>query len=133
MATEIWLTEPYYREYRHRKGVLFHEDEKTYLFEVTQALQTNWPKGLPPEIGAKFGIFYTKCDFPSGGILRVAFGCETQANGVTRLVALTTRTKQELSQGAHGGTNGWYRHMSTIGLARWGDYRRGTIAAWRIY
>ncbi len=77
LAIEIWLTEPYYKEYRQRKGVLFHESEKTHLFQVTQELQRNWPQGMPPEIGAKFGIFYTKCDFPSGGILRVAFGCET--------------------------------------------------------
>ena len=133
LAIEIWLTEPYYKEYRQRKGVSFHESEKTHLFQVTQELQRNWPQGMPPEIGAKFGIFYTKCDFPSGGILRVAFGCETTMDGTTRLIALTTRTKQELSQGSHSGTSGWYKHMSTVGLARWSDYRRGIISAWKIY
>ena len=139
MAVEIWLSELYYREYRDRKGVLFFEDEKTELFMVTQALQQNWPKcttdrSTPPEVGMKAGLYYTKCDFSkSKAVLRVAFGCHTLPDKTVRLVALTTRTKQEVSQGAHGGTQGWYSHMSKIGLARWFDYQRGKLVAWKIY
>jgi hypothetical protein len=139
LVAEIWLSEPYYREYRDRKGVLFLEVEKTELFKVTQELHGNWPKcatdrNTPPEVGMKAGLFYTKCDFTqSKAVLRVAFGCHTMPDKSVRLVALTARTKQEVSKGAQNGTQGWYRHMSTTGLARWNDYHRGLLAVWQIY
>lgn len=136
---EIWLTEPYYREYRQRKGTLFYETEKSDLFMVTQALQKNWPRcatdpTMPPEVGTHAGLYYTKCDFPkSKAIFRVAFGHEMVFVKQERLVALTCRTKQELAQGSKTGTEGWYKHMATLGRARWADYQRGFISAWRIY
>ncbi len=136
---EIWLTEAYYKDYRKRKGVLFHEDEKTELFDLTQELQKNWPTcapdpNAPPEVGTRAKLYYVKCDYPkSKAVLRVAFGCDSRKNGVTKLVALTIRTKQELSSGSKTGTQGWYDHMETVGLQRWLDYLRGITLAWKIY
>ena len=137
--TEIWLTEAYYREYRQRKGTLFHDSEKGELFEMTQTLQKNWPRcatdrNAAPEVGMNAGLYYAKCDFSkSKAIFRIAFGHEAIFGNLQRLVALTCRTKQELAHGSETGTKAWYRHMATIGRARWADYQRGFIAAWRIY
>ncbi len=136
---EIWLTEPYYREYRQRKGTLFYDSEKGELFRVTQELQKNWPKcatdrNIPPEVGTHAGLYYLKCDFPkSKAIFRVAFGHEPVIGKIERLVALTCRTKQELARGSKSGTEAWHKQMATIGRARWSDYQRGFIPAWRIY
>ena len=130
---EIWLTEPYYREYRQRKGLLFYQTEKGELFSVTQELQKNWPKCAtdpftPPEVGTKAGLYYIKCDFSkSKAIFRVAFGHETVVGNLQRLVALTCRTKQELASGSQTGTEGWYKHMATVGRMRWAEYQRGFI------
>lgn len=41
--------------------------------------------------------------------------------------------KQELAKGSETGTEAWYRHMATVGRARWADYQRGFTRAWRIY
>ncbi len=136
MTVEIWLTASYYKEYRHRKGVVFSENEKFHLFRITQSLQQNWPKCTrfpPPEVVKHASLYYVKCDFPSGAVLRVAFGCEYCSDGILRLVALTTRTKQELAQGSKSGTDAWYKHISTKGLSKWNDYKRGIEPTWKIY
>jgi hypothetical protein len=104
LKVEIWLTEPYFREYQGRKNVLFNEDEKYVLFEVTQELQRNWPKcatdpQTPPEVGTCARLHYIKCNFQSGAVFRVCFFSESlENNTVVRLVALTARTKQELAK-----------------------------------
>lgn len=136
---QIWLTEPYYKDYRNRKGVVFHEDEKSELFAVTQELQRNWPRcatnpKVPPEVGTCARLYYIKCDFSKPkAIVRVAFGCDSREHGKARLVALTIRTKQELASGSKTGTVAWYEHMETVALQRWLDYLRGRARAWRIY
>ena len=73
---EIWLTEPYYRDYRYRKGTLFQEDEKVEIFALTQELQKKWPGcavSPPPELGRSSGLYYVKCRLQSAH-LRIAFG-----------------------------------------------------------
>ncbi len=136
---EIWLTEPYYREYQKRKGWLFDENEKAKLFALTQELQKNWPgcatsPQIPPEVGTQSKLYYVKCDFTQPkAIFRVAFGLHTTTPTESRLVALTCRTKEELAQGAKNGNAAWYDHMAKVGRQRWSDYQRGFIASWRIY
>ncbi len=136
---EIWLTEPYYRDYRKRKGWLFDESEKYKLFDLTQTLQRNWPKcatdpSIPPELGTGSRLYYLKCDFTlQQATFRVAFGYHDIPGTQGRLVALTCRTKEELSRGSQNGTAAWYDHIATVGRARWRDYHTGHIAAWRIY
>jgi hypothetical protein len=138
-VVQIWLTEPYYRGYRKRKGIVFHENEKTKLFAVTQELQRNWPRcatdpRVPPEVGTCARLYYIKCDFSkSKAVARVAFGCDSREHAEPRLVALTIRTKQELASGSKTGTAAWYEHVETVGLQRWLDYLRGRVQAWRIY
>lgn len=133
---EVWLTEKYYREFHQRKGTNFLDSEAGQLYGLTQELQRNWPKCLsqvvPPEIGTKHGLHYLKCDFPSGAVFRVAFGVH-QFKGVTRIVAVTCRTKQELAKGNKSADLEWYRHMGAVGRDCWNDYLRGTIKAWKIY
>ena len=136
---EIWLTEPYYREYQKRKGTLFSETEKTKLFDVTQELQRNWPRcatdpQTPPEVGTSSKLYYMKCDLTQPrATFRVAFGLHPVDGTEGRLVALTCRTKEELARGAMTGTRAWYDHMATVGRSRWTDYLRGHIRFWRIY
>ena len=139
MKVEIWLTETYYRDYRNRKGVLFEEEEKFLLFYVTQELQRNWPRcaidfSIPPEVGTCARLYYIKCNFPSGAVFRVGFGCESlNGNTIVRLVALTARTKQELAKGMQDGSQAWYRHLETIGLRNWVRYQNKQMSVWRIY
>lgn len=139
MKVEIWLTEPYFREYQDRKGVLFNEEEKYLLFELTQALQRNWPvcaidPNTPPEVGTCARLYYIKCNFNSGAVFRVCFLSESlEGNSVIRLVALTARTKQELASGSKSGTVGWYDHIETIGLKNKIRYLNKQVRAWKIY
>lgn len=136
---EIWLTEPYYREYQKRKGTLFSEAEKVKLYALTQELQRGWPRcatdpQTPPEVGTGSKLYYVKCDFTQPrATFRVAFGFQPMTGSQGRLVALTARTKEELAQGAKDGTRAWYDHMATVGRSRWTDYQRGHIRFWRIY
>jgi hypothetical protein len=138
-VVEIWLTEAYYKDYRKRKGILFHEHEKIQLFALAQELQQNWPtcatdSKTPPEVGTRTKLYYVKCDCPkSKAVLRVAFGCDSRNQGMIRLIALTIRSKQELASGSKSGTQGWYEHMETVGLQRWFDYLRGIASAWKVY
>ena len=131
---EIWLTEPYYEDFTERKGILFNSSEAKEVYATTQLLQQRWPSCIgnpPPEIGARAKLFYMKFDWQSCR-LRICFGARTE-NGVQKIVALTCRTKQELSKGSSNGTQEWYRHMSTVGVDRWDDYQRNLIRRWRIY
>lgn len=136
---EIWLVGPYYSEYQKRKGWLFNDNEKGKLFALTQELQRNWPRcssdrQTPPEVGMQSKLYYVKCDFVQPkAIFRIAFGFHPIPGTEGRIVALTCRTKEELAQGAQDGTMAWYQHMTTVGRARWSDYQRGFITAWRIY
>jgi len=136
LAVEIWLTEPYYNDFHSRKGSLFDDSEAIDVYVLTQLLQQNWPQclqspGVPPEVGTKSGIHYVKLDWPTCR-LRIAFGAR-QEQGVHKIVALSCRTKQELSKGSSNGTQEWYKHMATHGLGVWDDYRRGIIQSWKIY
>lgn len=130
---EVWLTKPYYEEFHERKDNLFSEADAEDVYAQTRLLQRRWPGCIgdpPPEIGCKFGLFYVKNDWP-GCRLRICFGARTEA-GAQRIVALTCRTKQEISKGAANGTAEWYRHMATVGVDRWDDYRRGFLKSWKI-
>lgn len=134
VVVEIWLTEPYYEEFIERKDVLFTPSEAIEVYAKTQELQKNWPGCIsrpPPEVGARSKVFYMKFDWPTCR-LRICFGARTE-NGVQKIVALTCRTKQEISRGSSNGTQEWYRHLSTVGVDRWDDYRRDLIKSWRIY
>jgi hypothetical protein len=131
---EIWLSEPYYADFVARKNVLFTSLEAIEVYAVTQLLQQRWPRCIgnpPPEVGSKSKLFYVKYDWPSCR-LRICFGARTE-KGVQKIIALTCRTKQELSRGSSNGTQEWYRHMGTIGVDRWDDYQRHFIKSWRIY
>lgn len=131
---EIWLCEPYYGDFVARRGVLFSDEEAQDIYVTTQLLQKRWPGCIgnpPPEIGARSKLFYMKFDWAICR-LRICFGARTES-GVQKIVALTCRTKQELSKGGSNGTQEWYRHMATVGLDRWDDYRRNLIRSWRIY
>lgn len=131
---EIWLSEKYYEEFHKRKDSLFSTDEATDVYKKTQLLQTNWPKCMkqpPPEVGGRSGLHYMKFDWPTCR-LRICFGARRE-NGVDKIIALTCRTKQELSKGSSDGTKEWYRHIDTIGVDLWDDYRRGLLKTWKIY
>jgi hypothetical protein len=138
-VVEIWLTEPYYREYQKRKGSVFAESEKSKLFVLTQELQKNWPRcvtdpQVPPEVGTTARLYYVKCDFIQiQATFRIAFGFQSMSGGKGQLVALTCRTKEELAKGSKDGTRAWHDHMATIGRSRWADYQRRHIRFWRIY
>lgn len=134
MATEVWLSEKYYEEFHERKDSLFSDTEAVDVYTQTQLLQQKCPGCIgnpPPEIGSKHTLFYVKNDW-AGCTLRICFGARTE-NGIAKIVALTCRTKQELSKGNSGGTVEWYKHMATVGVDRWDDYRRGFVRAWKIY
>lgn len=131
---EIWLTERYYEEFHERKGSLFSPLNALDVYKQTQILQRKWPGCIdapPPEIGIKSGLFYVKNNWP-GCTLRICFGALTE-NGEQKLIALTCRTKQELSKGSSNGTTEWYKHMAMVGVDRWDDYRRGFLRSWKIY
>ncbi|MBC7531010.1 MAG: hypothetical protein H7318_05480 [Oligoflexus sp.] len=136
MAVEIWLTEPYYKDFHKRKDSLFDDLEAVDVYVLTQLLQANWPQCLQnptvlPEVGTKSGIHYVKLDWPTCR-LRIAFGAR-QERGIHKVVALSCRTKQELSKGRSNGTQEWYKHMATHALGVWDDYRRGIVHSWKIY
>lgn len=134
MATEIWLTEFYYKEFHQRKDSLFSDAEAVEVYKQTQELQQKWPailKTPTPWLGNKHGLFYTKHDWPNCR-LRICFGA-MKIGGTDRIVALTCRTKQELSKGSSNGTTEWYRHMAQVGLDEWDSYQRGLSKFWKIY
>jgi hypothetical protein len=131
---EIWLTEFYYGEFHERKDSLFTGDEAVEIYQQTQLLQQQWPgilKAPPPWLGNKHGLFYTKHDWPTCR-LRICFGA-MKVVGTDRIIALTCRTKQELSKGSSNGTTEWYRHMAQIGVDQWDSYRRSLMKYWKIY
>ncbi len=134
MATEVWLIEKYYEEFHSRKDSYFSAVEAVEVYKQTQLLQQRWPGCIgnpPPEIGNKHGLFYIKHNWPTCR-LRICFGALTD-KGTVKVVALTCRTKQELSKGGSNGTVEWYRHIGFTGLARWDDYRNGFLKTWKIY
>ena len=134
MAVEIWLTEHYFKEFQDRKGVLFTKDEATDVYIKTQELQSNWPRCLqtpPPEVGTRSGVHYFKFNWPKCR-LRICFGARRES-GIDKVIALTCRTKQELSKGSSNGTREWNLHMDTEGVDLWDSYRRGFLRAWKIY
>lgn len=137
---EIRLTENYYKEFHKRKGIYFSNAEAIEIYKATQELQKNWPScatevNTPPEIGMHEGLYYLKFNFNSAGKakFRVCFGVWTNYQGRVEIVALTCRTKQELSGGNTSGTYAWKKHMSTFGKAKWNEYRRNQLRSWRIY
>ncbi len=134
MATEVWLSESYYKEFHQRKDSLFSDAEAIEVYKRTQELQQKWPgilKTPTPWLGNKHKLFYTKHDWPTCR-LRICFMATTE-DGVDKIVVLTCRTKQELSKGSSDGTTEWYKHMATVGVDRWDDYRRGLLKTWKIY
>jgi hypothetical protein len=134
VAVEVWLTENYFKEFHARKSWLFSDDEAKDVYIKTQQLQANWPRCLrtpPPEVGTRSGVHYVKFDWPTCR-LRICFGARKEG-AVDKLLALTCRTKQELSKGSSDGTKEWYRHMDTVGVDLWDSYRRGLLRAWKIY
>ena len=134
MAAEVWLTKKYYEEFHARLGYLFSEEEAAEVYNGTQELMKKWPNwhnNPPPEVGQKRGLYYVKYNWATCR-LRICFGAET-VGGVARIVALTCRTKQELSRGNSDGTQEWYFHMATLDENRWDQYRKGQLAYWKIY
>lgn len=134
MAAEIWLSDSYYKEFHERKGSIFSDVEANDVYATTQLLMQKWPGCIgnpPPEIGTNRGLFYVKHNWPTCK-LRICFGAETVGTTL-RIVALTCRSKQELSKGNSDGTVEWYRHMATVGLSRWNDHKRGILPVWKIY
>lgn len=132
--TEVWLTEPYYADFVARRETIFSNEEAIQIYAQTQLLRKMWPRCIsnpPPEVGAKFGLFYVKHNWTACR-LRICFGALTES-GVQKIVALSCRSKQELSKGNSNGTREWYRHMSMEGIDRWDDYRRDLIPHWKIY
>ena len=135
MAAEILLCEEYFKEFQERKGSLFFDADAVDVYKQTQLLQQRWPNCIgnpPPEIGSKHGLFYVKNDWP-GCTLRICFGAHTNEKKVAQIIALTCRTKQELSKGSSNGTQEWYKHMAKTGVDRWDDFRRGQLKTWKIY
>lgn len=139
--TEVRITELYYEEFHKRKEVLFDYEDAIEVYKATQELHRNWPKcatdpNTPPEVGMNNGLYYIKFKFKSAGRaqFRICFGVLTnQARGIVEIVALTCRTKQELSGGSTNGGVAWYAHMDTIGKSRWNQYRRGQLTNWKVY
>lgn len=137
---EVRLTKLYYEDFHRRKGVLFEEVEAFEVYEATQTLLQNWPgcaihAEIPPAVGTSEGLYYLKFNFNSAGKskLRICFGVWTNSFGIVEIVALSCRTKQELSGGSLSGTQAWRKHMRTIGKARWSDYRKNKLQSWKIY
>jgi hypothetical protein len=140
MAIILKIVEPYYKEFHKRKGVAFSSDEAVEIYMATQRLQENWPNCLSdsqiePDVVKKDIFYYLRFNFapPQQIKFRICFGMRKLENGDIELVALTCRTKQELSGGAKDGTQAWYKHMKTVGKARWNDYRNNKIKSWTIY
>jgi hypothetical protein len=139
-VTEIRILEFYYSEFHCRKGVLFDDADAIEVYKSTQEFQKNWPKcatdpSTPPEVGMRNGLYYTKFKFLSAGRaqFRICFGVQTNPSNNVEIVALTCRTRQELSGGNTNGDVAWYSHMDTIGKSRWNQYRKGLLTNWKIY
>lgn len=141
MAVVIKLLEPYYKEFHKRKDVAFDSQEAIQVYVATQELQKNWPNCLgnlqvnPDVVKHQGDLYYLRFNFapPQQIKFRVCFGVRTLDNGDIEIVALTCRTKQELSGGSQTGTQAWKKHMSTVGKARWNDYRNKKLKSWKIY
>ena len=141
MATIIKLTQLYYKEFHRRKDVYFDDEEAVEIYKATQELQQNWPQCLrdttvSPDIVKHDGdLYYLRFNFdpPQQIKFRICFGVQTEDNGDTEIVALTCRSKQELSCENKTGTDAWKIHISTVGKARWNEYRRNQIVSWNIY
>jgi hypothetical protein len=134
VATEVWLTEKYYEEFHERKDNVFSDDQAIEVYKDTQTLRANWPQCVhqpPPEVGTRSGLYYVKFKWPTCQ-LRICFGARRE-NGVDKIIALTCRTKQELSKGNSNGDREWYRHIDTHGVDLWDSYRRGLLKSWKIY
>jgi hypothetical protein len=140
MTVKVILTEPYYREFHKRKGIVFDDAAAIQIYRATQDLQKNWPACLsnaktPPDVVKAGDFYYLRFNFspPQQIKFRICFGVDTKANGDVEVVGLTCRTKQELAGGSKTGTQAWKKHMQTVGKARWNEYRRGQIRSWQIY
>lgn len=140
MAIIIKLIEPYYKEFHKRKDVYFDFEDAVEIYKTTQELQKNWPSCLrdltvDPNVVKHDDLYYLKFNFapPQQIKFRLCFGVRTLDSGDIEIVALTCRTKQELSGGSKTGTDAWKLHMSTIGKARWNEYRRNQVVSWKIY
>lgn len=141
MAITIKLIEAYYKEFHKRKDVYFDDQEAIEIYKATQELQKNWPHCLgnaqvAPDVVKHDGdLYYLRFNFapPQQIKFRICFGVRRLDNGDIEIVALTCRTKQELSGGSKTGTEAWKLHMSTVGKARWNEYRRNQGVNWKIY
>jgi hypothetical protein len=141
MAVIIKLVESYYRDFHKRKDVYFDGEEAIEIYKATQELQLNWPQCLrnaaiaPDVVRHENDLYYLRFNFapPQQIKFRICFGVGLLENGDTEIVALTCRTKQELAGGSKTGTNAWKTHMSTVGKARWNEYRRKQTVNWKIY
>ena len=140
MAVIIKLTGPYYREFHKRKDSIFSNQEAIEVYKATQKLQQSWPnclnnKQVTPDVVKKGSLYYMRFNFapPQQIKFRIGFGVRTLLNSNIEIVALTCKTKQELSSGGKSGTDAWEKHLSTIGKTRWFDYRKGFITSCRIY
>ena len=141
MAIIIKLIEPYYKEFHKRKDVYFDDQEAFEIYKATQELQQNWPYCLsgatvPPDVVKHDGdLYYLRFNFapPQQIKFRICFGVRTLDSGYTEIVALTCRSKQELSGGSKTGTDAWKLHMSSVGKSRWNEYRRNQVVGWKIY
>ncbi len=140
MATRIFITEPYYKEFHKRKGSYFDDTDAIEIYKATQELRDNWPACLNnvqvlPDVVKEGVFYYLRFNFlpPQQIKFRICFGVEKNDNGDVDIVGLTCRTKQELARGGQAGTQGWKKHMKTVGKSRWNEYRRKQIRSWQIY
>ena len=141
MAIIIKLIEPYFKEFHKRKDVYFDDREAVEIYKATQELQQNWPQCLrnaaitPDVVKHEGDLYYLRFNFapPQQIKFRICFGVRILDNGDTEIVALTCRAKQELSGGSKTGTDVWKIHMSTVGKARWNEYRKNQAVSWEIY
>ena len=141
MATIIKLIEPYYKEFHKRKDSAFNAQEAIDVYKATQELQQNWPSCLgtsqvnPNVVKHKGDLYYLRFNFapPQQIKFRICFGVRTLDNRDIEIVALACRTKQELSGGSKSGTQAWKDYMSSVGKARWNDYRNNKVKSWTIY
>ena len=141
MTVVIKILEAYYKEFHKRKDSAFDSQEAINVYKATQELQQNWPSCLgntlvdPDVVKHKGDLYYLRFNFapPQQIKFRICFGVRSLDNGDIEIVALTCRTKQELSGGSKNGTQVWKDHMSSVGKARWNDYRKNQVKSWTIY
>jgi len=138
VAIVLKLIEPYYKEFHKRKDVAFDAQEAIDVYKATQELQPNClgtSQVDPDVVKHKGDLYYLRFNFapPQQIKFRICFGVRTLDNGDIEIVALTCRTKQELSGGSKNGTQAWKAHMSSVGKARWNDYRNNKVKSWTIY